>query len=137
MPRRAKRSAGLGLRHANKKIKTYRNRVKKNIDLELPCLNKNPTNAGEKDPPSEKSVKNESVGLYVQDKVRNEVGVKVCKQNQKISTVAYYLFEVKYKGLAEQVLQEGWGGEDTVSPRVSRRTWVSKKVMDSKGFSCM
>ena len=118
MPRRPKRGAGLGLRHPNKKIKSNRNKVKKNCNLDLPCLNKNPTNVGEKDPPSDLSSVEES-GIYVPDKLRNEESTKVCKGHQKIATVAY-LFEMKYKGLEEQVLKESWGGRHGITNKIKK-----------------
>ena len=118
MPRRPKRGASLGLRHANKKVKSNRNQVKKNNNLVLPCLNKNPTNAGEKDPPSDLSTEN-SEDLYLPDKLQNEESAKVCKMHQKISTVAY-LFEMKYKGLEEQVLHESWGGRHEIAVKIKK-----------------
>ena len=119
MPRRGKRSANLGLKRANKKVKANRNRsYKEKSNLDLPCLNKNPTNAGEKDPPSDLS-NEDSEDLYLPDKVMNEESVKVCKMHQKISTVAY-LFEVKYKGLEEQVLRDSWGGRHGLAIKIKK-----------------
>ena len=105
MPRRAKRGANLGIKQPNKKIKCTRNRSnKEKSNLVLPCLNKNPTNAGEKDPPSDLS-NEDSEDLFLPDMDLSEESTKVCKMHQKISAVAY-LFENKYKGLDEQVLQD-------------------------------
>ena len=122
MPRRGKRSAGLGLRRAKKKINANRNlnrkQVNNNDNLVLPCLNKNPTNVGEKDPPSDLSL-DESVRQYQPDKMVIDENAKVCKMHQKICTVAY-LFETKYKGLEEQVLNESWGGRHGIAVKIKK-----------------
>ena len=57
--------------------------------------------------------------MYLPDKQKSEDNLKVCRLHQKISAVAY-LFEVKYKGLDEQVLKENWGGRHGVAIKIKR-----------------
>ena len=93
MPKRGRRSAGLGVRHPNKKIKCYRNRPSNranindnNNSLNLqPCLNKNPARTGGKDPPPSDLFDNDGniLGIYLPDKEMSKDRFKVCRLYQK------------------------------------------------------